>query len=65
MYLQSLKIWPFAYRKTKVTNYKGQKENDPGICALNKENSSDKKVRKCQIPWSTYTHYTFISVFHL
>lgn len=50
MYLQSLKIWPFAYRKTKVTNYKGQKENDPDISALNKENSSDKKVRKCQIP---------------
>lgn len=46
MYLQSLKIRPSAYRKT---NYKSQKENDPGISALNKEKNSDKKLRKRQM----------------
>lgn len=65
MYLQSLQIWRSAHRKTKVNNYKGQKENDAGIFALNKENSSGKKLRKWQMMWSTCTHYAFISVLYL
>lgn len=64
MYLQSLKIWP-AYKKTKVTNNEGQKENDPGISALNKDNSLDKKLRKWQMMWSTCTYYAFLSALFL